>query len=93
MWHLFPEEAGSGFPWTDVALCLPDTAGGRRTAAPSRWPRTGSTSGPASRGTIYVELWPRGPSAHSSTARDPYSHTQTQYTIKTFKGGQEGEVS
>lgn len=26
MWHLFPEEAGSGFPWTDVALCLPDTA-------------------------------------------------------------------
>lgn len=36
MWRLFPEEAGSGFPWTDVALCMPDTP-----AAGVQLPRAG----------------------------------------------------
>lgn len=43
MWHLFPGEACPGFPWTDVALCLPDSPGSPCTTAPSRWPRMEST--------------------------------------------------
>lgn len=80
MWHLFPEEARSGFLWTDVALCLPHRAGRPSTAAPSRWPRMQSTPGPAARPTVSVGLKSCRPSTHSSAAWDPQGHPTPLHT-------------
>ena len=89
MRHLFPGEACPGFPWTDVALCLPDTAGSLYTAAPSRWPRTEFTPGPSSKdgnfcgvqalGTLHSILCSPGPKGHLPHPTPPCPPTHTHF--------------